>query len=422
MSDKIHRTSTGGIFRALRVRNYALFFAGQGISLVGTFLQQVALGWYVYHLTGSKILLGTLAFASQIPSLFCTPLAGALADRFDRKKALVLIQTASGIQALVLAVLVRSGHAPTWSLVALSAALGTLNAFDIPFRQSFISQMVGDKALLPNALALNSALFNAARLVGPSVGGILVATWGVEPCFFLNAGSFVAVVAALLAIRPFPVQRDPRKRLGNEIVDGIRYVRSHRPIRDLLLLVSLVGLLGLAYTVIMPAFAKDVLHGDARTLGFLMAGGGAGALLAALHLASRRNVAGLLPRISLAAPLAGIGVISLSRVDQLLPAMALIAVSGFGFVTTAGGCNALIQSLVEDKFRGRVMSLYTLAFLGTSTVGSLAMGWLADAFGFQAAVEWSGGLFLAGSLVFAARRKGLARGIGERLPRTPTVP
>jgi MFS family permease len=411
-----------GVFRALGSRNYRLFFAGQGVSLVGTFLQQVAIGWYVYRITESKMLLGTLAFAGQIPSLVCAPFAGALADRWDRKKALIAIQSLSALQATLLAVLVATDHAPVWTLVALSAFLGALNAFDIPFRQAFVSQMVDDKALLPNAIALNSALFNAARLVGPSVGGVLVAAVGEGTCFFLNAASYLAVVFALAAIRPRPVERARRRTLHREILEGVRYVARHRPIRDLLLLVSAVGLLGMAYMVLLPVVARDLLHGDAKTLGFLMAAGGAGALVAALSLAARRSVRGLMKRIAVAALVSGFGVLALSRATHLGLCMASIAVSGFGFVICAGGSNAVIQTLVDNRYRGRVMSLYTLAFLGTSTFGSLVAGWLADTKGVPYSMTVLGSLFLVCAAIFAARLSGLRADVRERYARLGEIP
>jgi len=417
---KIQRST--GLFRALKSRNYRLFFAGQGISLIGTFLQQVALGWYVYRITGSKMLLGTLAFTSQIPSLVCAPFAGALADRWDRKKALIAIQSLSCLQALVLAILVTSGNAPVWSLLVLSAVLGALNAFDIPFRQAFVSQMIDDKGMLTNAIALNSALFNGARMVGPSVGGVLVAAVGEGACFFLNAASYLAVVFALAAIVPNPVERSPRRKLHKEILEGVRYVARHRPIRDLLLLVSAVGLLGLAYMVLLPVVARDLLHGDARTLGFLMASGGAGSLVSALTLAARKSVRGLMSRIAIAALVSGLGVIALSQAGHLGLCMVFIAVSGFGFVTCAGGANAVIQTLVDNRYRGRVMSLYTLAFLGTSTFGSLVAGWLADAKGVPYSMTVFGALFLVCAIVFAVRLPGLRADVRERYARMGEIP
>ncbi|MEN9308787.1 MAG: hypothetical protein RL173_2719 [Fibrobacterota bacterium] len=411
-----------GMFRALKSRNYRLFFAGQGISLIGTFLQQVALGWYVYGATGSKMLLGTLAFTSQIPSLVCAPFAGALADRWDRKKALIAIQSLSGLQALVLAVLVATDRAPIWSLLLLSGVLGALNAFDIPFRQAFVSQMIDDKSVLANAIALNSALFNGARLVGPSVGGLLVAAVGEGTCFFLNAASYLAVVAALVAIRPIPVASVPRQKLYNEILEGVRYVARHRPIRDLLLLVSAVGLLGLAYLVLLPVVARDLLHGDAKTLGFLMAAGGAGSLVAALTLAARKSVRGLMTRIAVAALVSGAGVMALAFASQLWVCMGFIALTGFGFVTCAGGANAVIQTLVDDRYRGRVMSLYTLAFLGTSTFGSLGAGWLADRMGVPYSMTVYGAMFLCCAAVFAVRLPGLRADVREKYAKIGEIP
>ena len=410
-----------GIFRALGSRNFRLFYVGQGISLVGTFLQQVALGWFVYRVTGSKVLLGTMAFVSQIPSLVFAPLAGALADRWDRKRTLIWIQGLAGVQAFVLAVVVGSGNAPVWALLVLAAALGVLNAFDIPFRQSFMSQMLSDKAQLPNAIALNSALFNAARLVGPSIGGVLVAAIGEGWCFYLNAASYLAVVSALVAIHPHPIQPSTHRRLGREILDGIRYVGAHEPIRDLLLLVSAVGMFGLAYTVLLPVMARDLLHGDARTFGFLMGAGGAGALAAALFLASRKSVKGLLARIAAMAILSGVALLGLSLVRHQAACMLLVAVGGFGFVSAASGANALIQTLVDNRYRGRVMSLYTLAFLGTSTFGSFAIGWLSDRRGFSEAMLVFGSAFLACAVAFTSRVPALRADLRDRMAKLATA-
>lgn len=391
------------LFRALESRNFRLFFAGQGISLIGTFLQQVALGWFVYRVTGSKLLLGTIAFASQAPSFLLSPIAGALADRWNRRKVLVIVQSLQGLQALALAIAIATDHAPIWLILAIVTIFGSLNAIDIPFRQSLVSQMLDDKTALPNAIALNSALFNSARLVGPALGGLLVASMGEATCFFLNAVSYLAIVGALLAIHPHPTETTKRNRLGKEILDGLRYVRSHAPIRDLLLLVSAVGMLGLAYTVLLPVMARDLLHGDARTLGLLMGSGGAGAIVGALLLASRKSTDGLLPKIALASTLSGVSLLVLSRIHLLQWSMPLIALSGFGFVFSAGGANTLIQTWVDNRFRGRVLSLYTLAFLGSSTIGNLAMGWLSTLLGMPDAMLVFGGLFLASAIVFALR-------------------
>lgn len=402
MTRKSHQRPFG-LFRALESRNYRLFFVGQGISLIGTFLQQVALGWFVYRVTGSKILLGTIAFASQAPSFALSPIAGALADRWNRRRVLVIVQSLQGLQALALALAVTTHHAPIWAILTLVTISGSLNAIDIPFRQSLVSQMLDDKSSLPNAIALNSALFNSARLLGPAIGGILVASMGEATCFFLNAASYLAIVGALLAIRPHPTEPSAGHRLGKDILDGLRYVRSHAPIRDLLLLVSAVGMLGLAYTVLLPVMARDLLHGDARTLGLLMGSGGAGAIVGALLLASRKSTDGLLVRICGASILSGLSLLSLSRSQSLGLCIPLISLSGFGFVFSAGGANTLIQTWVENRFRGRVLSLYTLAFLGSSTIGNLAMGWCSTHLGLPDAMMVFGGLFLAAALTFSLR-------------------
>jgi len=405
---RIRKARSRQILRALRSRNYRLFFAGQGISLLGTTMQQVALGWYVYRLTGSQVLLGTIGFLNQIPGMILSPLAGALSDRIDGRRALVAIQTGLMLQSFLVAIAVLMGHATIAILLALSLLQGVLNAFDLPFRQSVVPTLVNNRSELASAIALNSALFNVARILGPSLGGILVASVGEQACFFVNSASYLAVLGALMSIRlPTRPLRGVNGRIGFDILEGLRYVRNHRPIRDLLVLLAADSFLGLSYIVLFPVLARDALHGDPHTLGFLMGAAGLGSLVAALRLASRRNLRGLLGDISFCVALSSSALILFAFVHTLLPMIVLIATAGFGFISVSGATNTILHTLVHDPMRGRVMSCYTLAFVGFTPFGNLALGWLAHQWGITRAISLFGSLLFVCALVFWARLKSL---------------
>jgi MFS family permease len=392
----------------LSSRNYRLFFTGQGISLLGTTLQQIALGWYVYRLTGSQVLLGTIGFLNQIPGLVISPVAGVLSDRMNGRRALLVIQSALMVQSLLVASAVVTGHGTVAVLLGLSLLQGILNAFDLPFRQSVIPSLVEKASELPSAIALNSALFNVARILGPSIGGILVASVGEQACFFANGASYLAVLAALVAMRlPPRVRRFANRRMIVDIGDGFRYVRHHRPIRDLLVMLAAESFLGLSYIVLFPVLAHDSLHGDPHTLGFLMGAAGVGSLTAAIRLASRRNLRGLLGNIAFCVALSSTALVLFAFVHSLLPMMILIATAGFGFISVSGATNTIIHTLVDDPMRGRVMSFYTLAFVGFTPCGNLAMGWLAQHCGITRAISFFGSLLLLCALIFWARLKSL---------------
>lgn len=394
--------------RALGSRNYRLFFAGQGISLLGTTLQQVALGWYVYRLTGSQVLLGTIGFLNQIPGLFLSPIAGALSDRIDGRKALMAVQSGLMVQAILVAVFIVMGRASVPVLLSLSACQGLLNAFDLPFRQTVVTKLVENRQQLPSAIALNSALFNVARILGPSLGGVLVATVGEQVCFLANGATYLAVLAALLAIRMPPMAVVPsRPRMLVDIAQGLRYVRQHRPIRDLLVLLAATNFFGLSYVVLFPVIARDALHGDPHTLGFLMGAAGVGSLVAALRLASRRSLRGLFKSIAFCTMLSAAALTTFAATQTLPATLLLVGLAGFGFISASGATNTILQTLVGEELRGRVMSFYTVAFVGFTPFGNLLLGWLAHRWGVRPAISFSGGLFLLVTIVFAARLNSL---------------
>jgi MFS family permease len=405
----VHRAGRARqILRALRSRNYRLFFIGQGISLLGTTLQQIALGWFVYRLTGSQVLLGTIGFLNQIPGLVISPFAGAISDRVNGRRALLVVQSGLMVQSLLVAIVVTRSVASIPLLLGLAALQGTLNAFDLPFRQTLVPTLVENREQLPSAIALNSALFNVARILGPSLGGILVASVGEHVCFYANSATYVAVLAALASMRvPVRPRMTAAPKMVVEIAEGLRYVRHHRPIRELLLMLAATNFLGLSYVVMFPVIARDALRGDPHTLGFLMGAAGVGSLLAALRLASRRTLRGLFKSISACALLSSSALTCFVFANSLLTTMALIAVAGFGFISMSGATNTILHALVGDRFRGRVMSLYTVAFVGCTPFGNLALGWLAHRWGVRNAISFSGALLLVVAVIFATRLNSL---------------
>ncbi len=387
---------------ALRSRNFRLFFAGQTISLIGTWIQQIAMSWLVYRLTGSALILGLVGFLGQLPGFVIAPFAGVLADRWDRHRMLLATQAVSMLQALTLAVLVLTGRIDVPALLALSALLGIVNGFDIPVRQAFLVQMVGRKEDLANAIAVNSSMFNAARLVGPALAGVIIALVGEGICFLLNGLSYLAVLAALLAMRIERTDGRPAARnVLHQLAEGFGYAFRFGPMRSVLLLVALVSLTGTPYTVLMPVMAADVLHGGAHTLGALMAATGLGALVGAIYLASRRSVLGLGRLIVVAAALFGLGLIAFSRSRSVGLSMAVLAVVGFGMMVQMASSNTILQTIVDEDKRGRVMSLYTMAFTGMMPLGSLLAGSIASRFGAPATIAVGGAACVAGAMVFA---------------------
>jgi MFS family permease len=384
--------SVGHAFRALRHRNYRLLFAGQFISQTGSWMQQLALSWLVYRLTGSAFFLGLVAFANQLPATLISPIAGVLADRWDRHRILVWTQALGMAQAAVIAVLVIGGWVQVWHIVVLAAILGMVMGLDIPARQAlFVDLVGGDREDLANAIALNSSLFNATRLIGPSLAGFLIATLGEGPVFAINAVSYVAVLGALAAMELAP--RALSEGGGSVLArlrEGFAYAADFRPVRALLLMLGALSLVGMPYVVLLPVFAEAVLGGGPSTLGFLMSAAGLGALLGALWLAARRTVRGLSAVIPVSAAVFGAGLMAFSLSRTLLFSLPLLVVAGAGMMILAASINTVLQTIVPAGLRGRVMSLYAMAFMGMGTLGSLAGGWLATIIGAPLAVGLGG--------------------------------
>jgi MFS family permease len=390
------------LLRSLRSRNFRLFFAGQSVSLVGTWMQQVAMGWLVYRMTDSAFLLGLIGFMGQIPSFLLAPLAGVAADRWDKRGLLIWTQALSMLQAALLAFVVMAEIVQVWQIAALSLLLGMINTFDIPGRQSFFVEIVDSREDLGNAIALNSTMFNSARLIGPSIAGLLVATLGEGICFIINALSYLAVLFALAAMRTGPKQtRRESRHILHELKEGFSYAFGFAPIRSILLLMALVSLMGMSYTVMMPVFARDILHGSARTYGFLMAAAGCGAMASTLYLASRRSVLGLGRLISRATLLFGAGLISFSFSDSLPVSILFLTLTGFGSMALIASSNTILQTIVEDDKRGRIMSLFTMSFMGMAPFGSLIAGAITNGFGVRMALSIGGVTCLTGGLLFA---------------------
>jgi MFS family permease len=365
-------------------------------------MTRVATGWLVYRLTDSPVLLGVVSFAGQIPAFFLAPLAGVWVDRWDRHRTLVVTQVLSMLQSFALAVLALGGIIRIWEIICLALAQGLINAFDMPARQSFVVQMVENREDLGNAIALNSSMVNAARLIGPALAGLVVAAVGEGYCFLADGISYFAVIASLLAMRIRVAQaRAARRHVLHELNEGWRYVTASVPIRSILLLLGLMSLAGMPYTVLMPVFASDVLHGGAHTLGFLMAATGLGALVGAANLALRKTVLGLGRRIALADALFGasLALFALSRAPWL--SLLILTVTGFGMMQQMAASNTILQTIVADEKRGRVMAFYSMAFMGMTPFGSLLAGGLAARIGAPHTLMLGGALCLAGSLWFA---------------------
>lgn len=400
--DFLHSPDFRHMFRALGSRNYRLFFSGQIISLVGTWMQQIATGWLVYRLTDSPFLLGLTSFAGQIPTCIATPFAGVLADSWNRHRMLIAVQVFAMIQATVLTVMLYTGTLTIPWILVLSVALGVISAFDIPARQALLVDLIEDKKDLSNAIALNSSMFNAARLVGPSLAGIVIAWGGESLCFLLNAISYIPVIIALAAVTLPPQKTRPTKGLiMSELRDGFRYAFGSPSIRSILLLVATTSGVGLPYAALMPIFARDVLGGGADTLGFLNGASGCGALVGALYLASRKTLRGLGKRIVLGTSMFSLAIILFSMSTHMPVSLFVLFFSGLGMMVQMAACNTIIQTIVDDSKRGRVMSIYTMAFMGLMPIGSLIMGSLAHSIGAPLTIMAGGALCLAGAIRFS---------------------
>lgn len=398
------RSAVAGLGRALRSRNYRLFFSGQGVSLVGTWITRIATSWLVYRLTGSELLLGVVGFCGQIPTLILAPFTGVLVDRWDRHRILVWTQVLSMLQSLALAILALAGIITVTEILVLQVGQGIINSFDTPARQAFVVEMIEDRADLPNAIALNSSMVNASRIVGPSIGGILIAAFGEGWCFMLDAISYLAVIASLLMMQVTRAERAPRTtRALEELRVGFQYVTHSHPIRIALMMLALVSIMGMPYTILMPVIASVVLHGGAHTLGFLMTASGCGALLGALYLASRSSVLGLGRVIAIATTVFGLGLCVFGLSHKLWLSLAILPFVGAGFMIQMASTNTVIQTIVEERLRGRVMAFYTMAFLGTAPIGSLLAGVVAARIGAPHTIILGGVLTILAAIWFSTR-------------------
>lgn len=388
--------------RALRHRNYKLFFAGQLISLIGTWMDQVAESWLVYRLTGSALLLGTVAFAGQIPVFLLAPLGGALADRVDRRKILVATQSSMMVLTFALAFLTLSHRIQVWHIISLAALTGVVNAVDLPARQAFVADMVA-RADLVNAIALNSSMFNGARVIGPAAAGIVVAAIGEGWCFFANGVSFLAVIAGLLMMK----MDRPRKAIEGSplenIIEGFRFVAGTRPVRALMLLLGLVSFTAMPYAVLMPVFADQILHGGPKALGLLMGCSGIGALAGAVTLAMRKTVYGLGTWVAVSCAAFGVALLLFSLSRSLWLSAVLLVPVGFCMMIQMASSNTLIQSMVPDRLRGRVMSVYAMTFMGMAPMGALLAGSLAHTLGAPLTVGIGGVVAVLGAVVFGLK-------------------
>ena len=401
------------LVRALKHRNFRLFFTGQLISLIGTWMQTVAESWLVYRLTGSALLLGTTSFASQIPVFLLSPLGGIVADRYNRHRIILATQTSAMLLAGTYAFLTLTGRINVKEIIVIAACLGIVNAFDLPARQAFLVEMVGREDLI-NAIALNSSMFNGARIVGPAVAGILVASIGEGWCFAANSVSYIAVLTGLLMMRVYPAVKRHNKPALDDLREGFSFVRHTRPILALLMLLGLVSLVAMPYSVLMPIFAEEILHSGPRGLGMLMGSAGLGALLAALSLAMRTGVKGLGSWVSRASLLFGFTLIGFAYSRYFWLSASILVCLGFTMMMQMTASNTLIQSMVPDRLRGRVMSVYSMMFMGMAPIGSFSAGMAAHKIGAPLTLALGGACSLAGSAVFALHLPSL-RGEARKL-------
>lgn len=413
------------LLRALGHHNYRLFFAGQSVSLIGTWLTRVATSWLVYRLSGSALMLGLIGFCGQLPTFLLGPLAGVWVDRWNRHRLLVVTQVLAMLQSFALAVLALTGHITVFHVAWLSVVQGLINAFDMPARQSFVVEMIEDRADLPNAIALNSSMFNGARLLGPSVAGGLIAWVGEGGCFLIDGFSYLAVIASLLAMKLTVRPRAQRSQhVLTELKEGFNYAFRFAPIRAVLGLLALVSLMGMPFTVLMPVMASQVLHGGPHTLGFLMAASGLGALGGAVFLASRRTVRGFGTVIVSTAATFGLGLVAFALSRNVPLSLVTMLLCGFGMMVTMAASNTVLQTIVDEHMRGRLMSFYAMAFMGTAPFGSLLAGAMAARIGAPATIAIGGVACLLGAVwvrLKLPRLREQVRPIYQRLGIIPEV-
>jgi MFS family permease len=392
------------LVRALNSRNFRLFFFGQAVSLIGTWMQLIAMRWLVYRLTKSELMLGIVGFVSDIPLFLLVPFAGVMADRLKRHRIMAVTQTLAALQAALLAVLVATDQIAVWHVLVLGALLGVISAFDITARQAFIVDIIEAREDLPNAIALNSFIFNGALLVGPAVAGIMIAVVGEAPCFALNSLSYLAVLGALflMKIREKTFTSSPLD-VTAAFKEGAAYTFASVPIRSILLFVAVISLVASSYPLLMPVFAEDILHGGPRVFGYLMSGTGVGALAGAIFLASRKNIKGLGELIIAAGFLYGAGLIALSLSTSLPIALSIALLLGFSLMMQMASSNTIVQTIVDDQKRGRVMSLFVMARRGVESLGSLLFGAIAHLVGTPATLRIGGTVCLVALAVFATK-------------------
>lgn len=401
-------------FRSLRHRNYRLYFFGQLISLPGNWIQNLAMGWLVYRLSDSVLLLGVVGFAGQIPSLLITPLAGVYADRIDRRRVLLITQSISMLIALTLSLLIFSDQIEIWHIILAAVLNGISVAFDTPFRHAFLVNMVTDKKDLQNAIALNSTLFNTARFIGPPIGGLLVALSGEGVCFLINGLSYLAVIASLLAMQVKVLSSgNSNTSVFTDLISGLTYAYKSLPIRFLLIMVITTSLLGLPFQVFMPVFARTVLNGDAQTLGYLIGAIGAGALTGAIFLATRKSLKEIPMIIFISAGMFSLGLMGFSLSVYLPVSLILLVITGFGMVVEFASSNTLLQTMVQDEMRGRVVALYSMSFMGFTPLGSLLTGGLAEIAGVQTTVFAAGAVCLIAAIIFFRKLPIIRKAITE---------
>lgn len=395
--------------RALRHRNYRIYFTGLFISFIGTWMQTVAQSWLVYRLSGSAWMLGLVGFAGQVPVFLFAPFAGVIADRHNRRRIIIITQTLAMAQSLLLAALTLSGRITVGGVLALALVNGVINSFDMPTRQSFVAELVGRQDLM-NAIALNSSMINSARIIGPAIAGIVVATLGEGLCFLLNGLSYIAVIAGLFAIKVTAATTAERggSVLG-DLKEGFHFVARTRPIAALLLLVAFVSIAGMPYIVLMPIFADRVLGGGAGALGLLLGGAGVGALGGALSLASRDRVRGLGRVVAISVAVFGTMLMLFSLSRSLALSTILLVPIGFTLILQMSASNTLLQAMVPDRLRGRTMSFYSMSLMGMAPFGSLLAGAVAASLGAPATVAGGGALCLAAAVLFSLKLPGLRR-------------
>ena len=401
---QLNFTASSPLWRSLRHRNYRLYLSGQLVSVCGTWMQQVALSWLVYRLTGSATLLGIVGFASQIPILLLGPIGGVINDRYSCHRVAVWTQCAALAQALLLALLTLTGWIQPVHIILLGTALGVVYAFDMPARQALVHQLVEPEDLA-NAVALNSSMINAARIVGPALAGVVVTSFGEGICFVINAASYVATIAALLMMKfaEPPRRETTATSIGRSLIEGYRYTMATTPIRDLLILLAVVGVMGMPYITLMPVFATHVHRSGADTLGIMFGAVGLGALIGALFLAQRKSIIGLGRVIVFATLGFGAGLICFTVSHVFWLSLLLLVGVGCGWMVLIAASNTALQTLADNEMRGRVMSLFSMMLVGMAPFGSLLAGWAADRVGAPLVVAIGGGFCAVAGIVFATQ-------------------